>query len=154
LFYRRIDVKANLYYTGKSVPDLHSSTHNLPKNSNGTFALDFTTSNGAIAVDFAEAPIGNALSLSTTTSNAHVDLYLHPTYEGRVNAIFGTHGGFKVDAKEPRTEDPTGCDRERIVEIKRVWAGIVTGTIAWDTNSQKRGELMSTSSNGVCTLHI
>lgn len=153
-FYRRIDVNTSLYYTGEPVPELHSSSHGLPKNSNGTFALDFITSNGGIAVDFKEAPIGNALSLSTTLSNADVDISLHPTYEGKVNAVFGSNGAVKIDAKEPKTEDPTGRGRERVVDIKRVWTGIVTGTIAWDTNSQKRGELAMTSSNGACTLHI
>jgi hypothetical protein len=126
----------------------------LPKNSNGTFAFDFITSNGGIAIDFKEAPIGNALSLSTTTSNASVDLDLHPTYEGKVSAIFGRNGGIKIDGKEPKTKDPTGRGRERIVEIRRVWTGIVTGTIAWDMNNQKRGELVMTSSNGVCALRI
>lgn len=153
-FYRRVDVSASLYYTGEPVLDPPSSSYNLPKNSNGSFALDFITSNGEIAVGFKEAPIGNSLSLSTTTSNAGVDLDLHPTYEGKVSAIFGSNGRFKIDVKEPKAEDPTGRGRERIVEIKRVWAGIMTGTIAWDMNSRERGELVMTSSNGANTLHI
>jgi hypothetical protein len=147
-------VNAGLYYTGEPVLDLPSSIYNLPMNSNGTFALNFMTSNGGVAVDFKEAPIGNALSLSTATSNARVDLELHPTYEGKISAMFGSNGGFEIDAKEPQTKDPTGRGRERIVEIKRVLAGIVTGSIAWGMNSQKRGEVVMKSSNGVCTLHI
>jgi hypothetical protein len=126
----------------------------LPKDSNGTFGLNFITSNGGITVDFKEAPIGNALSLSTTTSNADVDLCLHPTYEGKVSAVFGSNGGLKIDAKEPKTEDPTGRCRGRIVEIKRVWPGIVIGNIAWDANNQRRGDIVMTNSNGVGTLHI
>ena len=126
----------------------------MPKNANGTFALDFVTSNGGIAVGFREAPIGNALSLSMTTSNANVDLCLPSTYEGKVNVISGRNGGIKIDEKEPKTEDPTGRGRERVVGIKQVWPGTVTGTIAWGTNNRKRGELVMTSSNGVCTLHI
>ena len=116
--------------------------------------LNFITSNGGIAVDFKEAPIGNALSLSTTTSNAGVDLTLHPTYEGKVSAIVGRNGRAKIDTKEPKAKDPTGRGRERIVEIEQVRAGIMTGTIAWGMDSQKRGDLVMTSSNGVCTLHI
>ena len=153
-FYRRIDVKAGLYYTGEPVLDLPSSIDNLPEKSNGTFALNFITSNAGIAVGFMEAPIGNALSLSTTTSNAGVHLDLHPTYEGKVTAIFGSNGGLKIDAKEPKPTDPTGRGRERIVEINRVLAGIATGTIAWGTNSQTRGEIAMKSSNGACTLRF
>ena len=134
--------------------DLPSSIYDLPQKSNGTFALNFITSNGGVAVDFKEAPIGNALSLSTTTSNAGVHLDLHPTYEGEVSAIFGSNGGIQIDTKEPKTQDPTGRGRERIVEIKRIWYGIVAGTIAWDTNNQRRGKLVMKSSNGVCTLRI
>ena len=126
----------------------------MPEKSNGTFALNFVTSNGGIAVGFKEAPIGNALSLSTTTSNAGVHLDLHPTYEGNVNAIFGSNGGIKIDVKEPKPTDPTGRGRERIVDIKRVLAGIATGSIAWGMDSQKRGELVMKSSNGLCTLRV
>jgi hypothetical protein len=136
-------VKANvgLYYSNET----HSDSQG------GKFDLIASTKNALVNLQFTTAPVDSILACSVSTSNAPVDVHLHPTYEGSVtlvnaNGVTGVH-------QNDQLEDPSGRGRPRVIVWDHMWKLWWLGWVGWG-EKKRAGQLVVKTSNAGNTLWL
>jgi len=129
--------------------NLHDFTSSRSSSSN--FDVTTRTSNGRLNVNFLDAPVDSKLALRATTSNAAVEVSLHPAFEGH----FTLQSSLTTPVvHQHRVDDPSGQGRERIVRFGTA-RGRVDGDIVWGRESAKgKGEVDVHTSNAKITLNL
>ncbi|CCM04384.1 uncharacterized protein FIBRA_06559 [Fibroporia radiculosa] len=120
------------------------------------FNTQFETSNGALDVAFAEAPVSSLLDVRAHTSNAPARVSLHETFEGTFDLFSTTWHQPQVHVR-PDVEDPEGQGRRRVVEIRpESRESSVSGSVAWGKHDgwRRYGRVNVASSNNDVRLHM
>ena len=95
----------------------------------GQFQVVATTEAAQVDIFFAHAPVNSSLMLDAHTSRSLATVKLHETYEGKFCL---TTTLLKPDVLiDEDVEDPSGKQRERIVDIERVGRGDLVGNVWW-----------------------
>jgi hypothetical protein len=98
-------------------------------NGGGGFAIDAATVRGRIDLQFPSAPVDSVLVLKAETVLAHIDVRLHPTFQGAF-ALETVHAPVKLDDSSD-AEDPAGEGRKRVVKLDYDTKGSVKGETWW-----------------------
>lgn len=118
----------------------------LRSNTTGVFTVATVSSNAPLSVGVKGQPVNSTLGLTAETSNGAVELSVPPAFEGEV--IAGTSNS-KVDlVKREDEEDPTGLDRERIVDVQS-FGPWITGGVYWGEKRKVGSVVAKTSNSGV-----
>ncbi|KAF5321149.1 hypothetical protein D9619_002088 [Psilocybe cf. subviscida] len=124
------------------------------KHEGGNFEVTTKTSNGRSSVSIPDAPVDSKLLLTSTTSNAHADVSLHPTYEGKF--VVTTSRSSKIEViVDDKVKDPSGQQRKRSrVGLSR--RGSHSGEVFWGDKSEKTkdGVVKLATSNGEAILSL
>ncbi|KAH8103839.1 hypothetical protein BXZ70DRAFT_904994 [Cristinia sonorae] len=109
--------------------DISLVNHN-PGDTGGSFDIKTTTTNASIDLTFPICPTSARLSLDAHSSNAPVNITLHPSYEGSFDLKASTWMGTSVKYQDV-IEDPAGKGRQRLVEVLDDKKGHAEGSVQW-----------------------
>ena len=115
----------------------------------GAFTVETNTSNKRLSLDFPTAPVDSRLNLVARTSNAHAQVTLHPTYEGRLTVRTSNQAAF-IDSKP--ISDPAGRDRRRSVTVTNSKWGFARGLALW--SGEYMGSVDIQTSNELAELYL
>ncbi|KAJ6497451.1 hypothetical protein C8R45DRAFT_1093826 [Mycena sanguinolenta] len=125
----------------------------------GLFNVKAYTSNGKMTGKIVSAPLNSVLAVDAKTSNEKASLALPSTYEGSF-AISTSNAAATIHSPPPRQKDPA-CDsdakckdRERVVRSGSNTKRSVQGTVHWDPQNARLGNVNLRSSNGAVTLYL
>ncbi|KAM5542209.1 hypothetical protein V8D89_004082 [Ganoderma adspersum] len=132
-----IDAKVSL------LPNLPS-----PGGNGGPYHVTTTTSNGAIELSFTDASPDHALTASARTSNGHVEVTTHETFEGAFDLR-------TTNARAPTLNvrglgDPAG----RGHSVRSTGRTAVHGNVWWGAENRERGSVSVSTSNGRVQLTV
>ena len=140
-FHRHIDAKVSL---------LPNST--LRGGNGGPYHVATTTSNGAIELAFTDAPPDYALTASARTSNGHVEVTTHETFEGSFDLSTTNARAPTLIVRELR--DPAGRGRTRGHVVRSTGRTAVHGNVWWGEENRERGSVSVSTSNGRVQLTV
>lgn len=103
------------------------------------FRVSTKTSNAPSDVEILSSPIGGYLRVGTHTSNAEARLALDAAYEG-VYAAVSSNAELTLERREG-VEDPTGAERERVIETNRQTPRGISGNVYWGAPKHHRSSI-------------
>ena len=105
----------------------------------GQFQVAATTEFAQVDLVFAHAPVNSILMLDAHTLwHSAVTVQLHETYEGDfclATTLLRPDVFVDVDV-----EDPSGKNRERVVDIERIGRGDLIGSVRWGKEEEPEAE--------------
>jgi hypothetical protein len=101
------------------------------------------SSNGAIRLQYDDAPSGARLVSEARTSNGGASVVMHPAYEGSYEV---STSNSRPVVRDTRPEDPLGRGRRRVVN-QTMSRGTVSGRVYWVGADGRR------SVQGASTVH-
>ena len=140
-FHRHIDAKVSL---------LPNST--LRGGNGGPYRVTATASNEYINLAFVDAPLDHALTASAQTSNGHVSVAVHDTFEGPFDLSTVNANLPSLMARNPR--DPAGLGRRRRHTIHSGGRSTLYGNVWWGEENKERGSVSVSTSNWGVVLQI
>ncbi|KAI1788344.1 hypothetical protein LXA43DRAFT_1097445 [Ganoderma leucocontextum] len=140
--------------------DLHSSNGHAkvsllpssPDANGGAYHVTTQTSNGAIDLEFVDAPVDHALTASARTSNGRAEVTMHETFEGSFDLWTTNAGTPTVHARDVR--DPAGRGRKRGYLVHANRRNSVRGNVWWGEENKERGSVSVWTTNGRLRLTV
>ena len=123
-----------------------------PGGNGGPYHVATTTSNGAIELAFTDAPPDYALTASARTSNGHVEVTTHETFEGSFDLSTTNARAPTLIVRELR--DPAGRGRTRGHVVRSTGRTAVHGNVWWGEENRERGSVSVSTSNGRVQLTV
>lgn len=123
-----------------SAVNLDDGGNRTANGSDKKFHVRTVGSNGQVKLDFLTQPLGSELVVDAMTTNAAVDVGLHPAFDG--NFLLRTRNAPSAVLDEKAT-DPSGRGRERHLDYQKTDQGdseMIVGKASWDDNL--RGKTM------------
>lgn len=158
-----IRITASLFNTARDATKLDMRTSNgqitssvsltTPSGSGGNFVVTARSSNGAIKLQYNDAPTEARLVSDARTSNAAAEVAMHPAYQGTYEV---STSNAQPAVRDTRPADPEGRGRRRVVN-QTGSRGIVSGRVYWmEEDGRRRVEGVSTvhSSNARASLDL
>ena len=110
------------------------------------------SSNGAIKLQYDDAPSGARLVSDARTSNGAASVVMHPAYEGTYEV---STSNSRPAVRDTRPADPLGRGRRRVVS-QTTSRGTVSGRVYWEEGDGRRAEGVSTvhTSNARASLDL
>ncbi|KAH0839428.1 hypothetical protein J3R83DRAFT_203 [Lanmaoa asiatica] len=121
--------------------------------SGGNFVVKAYSSNGAIKLQYDEAPLRARLVSDVRTSNSPASVAMHPAFEGRYEV---STSNSRPIVRDTHPTDPSGAGRRRIVN-RTTSRNTISGMAYWGNEGARRGgESASTvhTSNARVSLDI
>ncbi|KAM5544964.1 hypothetical protein V8D89_001075, partial [Ganoderma adspersum] len=131
----------NLHSTNGHIDAKVSLLPNLPGGNGGLYYVTTTASNAPIDLAFVDAPPDHALTASAQTSNGHVGVTTHKTFEGSFDLSTTNARALTVMARNVR--DPAGRGRSAVY-----------GNVWWGEENKDRGSVSVSTSNWGVLLQI
>ena len=120
------------------------------------FKVIAQASNGSLNMNVSSAPVDSVINLEGSTSNAPVNVVLHPAYEGDVYLASGMSPPMLHVEKNVR--DPSGRGRYRSVHTHTFGnfnPGTVEGRVLWGAEDGRRlGSVELSTSNAPLTVTL
>lgn len=135
---------------GRLDSDLHLYSTARDNSAGGAFVVSARTSNAALSLHHATAPVDSLLTLDTHTSNSPATVSLHPTFEGTYSASTSNSG--IVVSVDDHAEDPSGRGRQRVSHIYANKGKKVEGSVYWG-EEKKAGDVVVKTSNSPVTIY-
>jgi len=137
-----------------SAVNLDDGGNRTANGSDSKFHVRTVGSNGQVKLEFPTQPVGSELIVDALTSNAPLDVGLHPAFDG--NFILRTRDA-PLAVLDEKAADPSGRGRERLLDYKKMDNGeLLVGKANWDDNPWKHkiqlAHLQSTNAPVILTF--
>ncbi|KAG9309784.1 hypothetical protein JVU11DRAFT_10158 [Chiua virens] len=116
----------------------------------GNFVVSARTSNGAISLQYDDAPLRVRLRSDARTSNAPASVVMHPAFEGTYEV---STSNSRPVVRDTRPVDPSGAGRRRVVRQTVTSRNEMSGVVHW-TGGETRGASMVHTSNARASLDV
>ena len=108
--------------------------------------------NEYINLAFVDAPLDHALTASAQTSNGHVSVAVHDTFEGSFD--LSTVNANLPSLMAHNARDPAGLGRRRRHAIHGAGRSTLYGNVWWSEENKERGSVSVSTSNWGVVLQI
>jgi len=123
----------------------------------GRFSIEARSTNAQVVIRHLSASVGSTVMLNAETTNAPMDVQMHPTYEGSF-ALKTTNAKHNVDCLSCKdTNDPEGHGRSRKMTLKQIQGGeLASGYVYWGEgyDGRHRGEIRMETTNKDMSLTV
>ncbi|KAE9391230.1 hypothetical protein BT96DRAFT_1061822 [Gymnopus androsaceus JB14] len=123
----------------------------------GRFSIEAKSTNAQVVIRHLSASVGSTVMLNAETTNAPIDVQMHPTYE-RSFALKTTNAKHNVDCLSRKdTNDPEGHGRSRKITLKQIQGGqLASGYVYWGEgyDGRHRGEIRMETTNKDMSLTV